>query len=153
MSQYKEPLSTFSHYASLTAEDEPVTAKLDYPEFRRAIKDFNPESVWYGPHTCTECGRPYIMKHAVELGAEAYEVPCTRNNNKYVPHFCTKVLLFKKLQGKVLTVLDASFSPESQQLKAIKSILKSAFSEIIDEARKSSGDTSCESEGDTNYKF
>lgn len=119
--------------------------EIDYPVFRKQIGDMNPESRWYGPHTCDGCGYLSILKHAIDLGAESYETPCMGNGYKYTPHYCTQSNRYRRLAGKVLTVIDACFPPESRQLKAIKDILKKTFAETIAEARSSQGDTSCES--------
>lgn len=124
---------------------------LDFPEFRTAIGDDNPESRYYGPSSCEGCGYPSIIKHAIEHGAESWETPCMRNEHKYTPHHCTHVKLFKSLAGKVLTVIDASFPQDSRQLKAIKDLLKKSFSETIANVKYLEGDTS-QSSSDSSFE-
>jgi hypothetical protein len=121
----------------------PQSQTPDYPDLRKQLNDY--ASVFYGPHSCLGCGRPDVVKKAFEQGGDSWELPCKRNGLEYKPHHCTHVLVFKKLAGRVLTVLDAAFPPASPQLKAIKDLLKRDFASIITEVRQMEGDTTGES--------
>ena len=116
-------------------------AYLEYPELRKQINDY--KSTFYGPSRCEGCGQYDVIRKAYEEGAETWEG--SRSNPRvYVPHHCPHTLLFRRLAGKVLTVMDAAFSPSSPQLKAIKDLLKRDFAETIATARMLEGDKSAE---------
>lgn len=115
----------------------------DYADLRKQLNDY--QSTFYGPHACDGCGRYDIVRKALEQGADAWESPMKHGDSVYRPHHCSHVLLFKKLSGQVLTVVDAAFPPNSQQLKAIKSLLKRDFAATIARARELEGDRSAES--------
>jgi len=115
---------------------------IDYPELRKQLNDY--KSTFYGPHQCEGCGVYDVIRKAHRQGGESWE-SSRSDPHVYIPHHCTHVLLFRKLAGKVLTILDASFSPESRQLKAIKDLMKKDFSSVIEEARNMEGNFSGES--------
>ena len=114
---------------------------VDYLTLRKQLNDY--ESTFYGPHRCDGCGKLDIIRKAFEEGAETWEL---NECQPYTPHHCTHVVLFRKLAGRVLTIVDAAFSPDSPQLKAIKDLLKRDFAVAIAEARHLEGDSSAESE-------
>jgi hypothetical protein len=116
----------------------------DYADLRRQLNDY--KTTFYGPHCCEGCGRHDIIRKAFAEGGAAYEKHKTLAGDYiYRPHQCTHVVLFRRLAGKVLTIVDAAFSPHSPQLKAIKDLLKRDFAATISEARQLEGDTSCDS--------
>lgn len=115
----------------------------DYPTLRKQLNDY--KSIFYGPHRCEGCGYYDIVREAFEQGAESWEEWECKGGTEFVSHHCSHVLLFRRLAGKVLTVVDAAFSPHSPQLKAIKDLLKRDFAETIAEARRLEGDRSAES--------
>jgi hypothetical protein len=116
---------------------------LDYVDLRNQINDH--KSSFYGPHRCEGCGQYDIVKQALEDGAASWEYPNKVGATLYRPHHCSHVLLFKKLAGAVLTIVDAAFPPASPQLKSIKDLLKRDFAATISKARELEGDRSCES--------
>jgi ribosomal protein L37AE/L43A len=115
----------------------------DYPTLRKQLNDYT--STFYGPHCCEGCGRHDIVRKAFEQGAQSWEVRECKGGTEYVPHHCSHVLLFRRLAGRVLTIVDAAFSPQSPQLKAIKDLLKRDFASTIADARELEGDRSAES--------
>lgn len=110
----------------------------DYPTLRNHLKDY--ESTFYGPSNCDGCGTYNVVRKAFEQGAQSWEERECKGGVEYIPHHCSHVLLFKRLAGKVLTVVDAAFPPSSPQLKAIKDLLKREFAETIARARELEGD-------------
>ena len=112
----------------------------DYPTLRKQINDY--ASTFYGPHTCEGCGRYDIVRKAFEQGGESWESPVKSGDGTYRPHHCSHVLLIRKLAGRVLTVIDAAFPPNSPQLKAIKDLLKRDFAASIAHVRELEGDRS-----------
>jgi hypothetical protein len=114
----------------------------DYPVLRKQIGDYH--SIFYGPHGCEGCG-VVIVKQALEQGANSWE-ECNEGE-KFIPHHCTHIYLFKKLAGQVLTVVEAAFTPASPQLKAVKDLLRRDFSGAIATARQLEGDRCMESMG------
>lgn len=116
----------------------------DYPSLRMQLNDYS--NMYYGPHCCEGCGYHLIVKKAVEAGGESWEEQEGHGGPVYVPHHCTHVHLFKRLAGKVLTVLDASLSSNPTQCKAVKDLVRDAFASMIASARQLEGDTSAESD-------
>ena len=110
----------------------------DYPTLRKQINDH--ASTFYGPHSCEGCGHRDIVRKAFEQGADSWEEQETIDGVEYVPHRCSHVLVFKRLAGNILTVIDAAFPPNSPQLKAIKDLLKRDISAAIAKARELEGD-------------
>jgi hypothetical protein len=117
------------------------TPNPDYSSLRMQLGDYT--STFYGPSNCQGCGKSDVVRKAFEQGAESWE---TREAQPYVPHHCSHVLLFRKLTGRVLTVIDAAFPPTSSQLKAIKDLLKRDFADAVAEARMLEGEGSSPSE-------
>lgn len=113
----------------------------DYADLRKQLNDY--KSTFYGPHRCDGCGMYDVIRKAYDQGAESWE-GSRPNPRVYIPHHCSHVLLFKKLAGAVLTVVDAAFPPTSPQLKAIKDLLKRDFAATIARARELEGDRCCE---------
>lgn len=115
----------------------------DYPTLRKQLNDY--ESTFYGPHSCEGCGKYDIVRKSFAQGAESWEMRETKGGCEYIPHHCSHVCLFRRLAGKVLTIVDAAFLPNSPQLKAIKDLMKRDFAATIAEARELEGDRSGES--------
>jgi hypothetical protein len=113
--------------------------KPDYSTLRKQLNDY--ESTFYGPHCCEGCGRYDVVRKAFEQGADSWE---GNEGEPYSPHRCSHVLVFRKLAGQVLTVIDAAFPPASPQLKAIKNLLKRDISAAIARTRELEGDRSAE---------
>ncbi len=111
----------------------------DYPTLRKQLNDY--KSIFYGPHACEGCGHHDIVRKSIAQGAEAWEM---REGEPYVPHRCSHVLVFRRLSGQILTVIDAAFPPTSPQLKAIKDLLKRDIASAIARARELEGDFSAE---------
>ena len=125
-----------NHSALRTNEGIPVQSQTpDYAALRAQLNDY--KSTFYGPYRCEGCGRHDIIRKSFFEGAESWE---TNEAQAYTPHHCSHVLLFRSLAGKVLTIVDAAFSPHSPQLKAIKDLLKRDFAATIAEARELEGD-------------
>ncbi len=110
--------------------------QIDYPVLRKQLGDFY--STFYGPHSCEGCGT-FIVKKAFEQGAQSWE-ECNEGE-KFIPHHCTHIALFKNLAGKVLTILDASLLSNPKQHKAVVDLLKQEFSRTIGRARELEGDS------------
>lgn len=121
---------------------EPMKRPKDYPTLRKQIGDF--ESTFYGAHSCEGCGRQDIVKRSYEQGGQSWEQNLRLPEPIYVPHHCTHVNLFKKLAGRVLTVINASLSGNPVQCKAVKDLLKQEFAKIITRARELEGNRSNE---------
>lgn len=125
---------------------------IDYPELRALTKDY--DTTIYGPHQCSGC-YVQVVKTSIEEGAYAWErftewkpsremEGSSENFSKvpvhsYKPHMCPQVRFYKKLAGKVLTILDASFPEGSKQAKAMKDLLRREFRAIIELAAMESG--------------
>lgn len=125
-------------------EDVQVKEQSDFPTLRSLINDFTTN--FYGPRPCDGCGRHNVVRSEMGSGRavtswEEYEVA---HGTNYTPHHCTHTILFKKLAGEVLTVIDASLVTNPTQHKAVCDLLRKAFRKTIDHARTLEGDTSSE---------
>ena len=119
-----------------------ITEPTDYPDLRKQLND--DQSTFYGPHQCVGCYKE-IIKKAFEEGAEAYEVPVKDGDTFYKLHRCTHILFVKRLAGRLLTILDATFGHNQVQCKAIKDLVRKEISATISDIRQNEGDFSCES--------
>lgn len=124
----------------------------DYPELRKQTGDYI--SAFYGPHSCDGCGRYDVIKQSFEQGAASWENATLPgclidgiHGPTFKPHHCTHILLFKRLAGRILTVLDASLSASPSQHKAVKDLVRQEFARIISRARELEGDRSGETNG------
>lgn len=124
----------------MSSQVEQMAAETpDYKLLRAQLNDY--EGTFYGPHNCEGCG-VMIIKKSYEQGGQSWELP---KDNHFDPHHCTHISLFKKLAGRVLTVLDASLANNPAQHKAVKDLIKQEFGKIIGRARELEGDRSMES--------
>lgn len=129
--------------SSQTNVGRPEYAKTaDFSTLRKQLNDY--KSTFYGPSACEGCGYHNVVRKSYFEGAQSWEECEIKGGTEYIPHHCTHVILFRRLAGKVLTIVDAAFSPSSPQLKAIKDLLKRDFAATISEARQLEGDWSDE---------
>lgn len=119
-------------------EDRIVKGQGDFPYLRAQIKDYYTN--FYGPSVCEGCGRHGVIRSEMytACAVTSWE-ECGETVKSYRVHHCTHISLFKSLAGKVLTVIDASLTHNPTQHKAVKDLLRKAFSETISHARELEG--------------
>lgn len=126
-----------------TISSIPASKPIGYADLRKQLNDYT--STFYGPSCCDGCGRYDVVRKNYEEGADSWESFESKTGTTYEPHHCSHVIIFKRLVGKVLTVLDAALSTNPAQHKAVKDLVKQSFAESIARARMLEGDTGAES--------
>lgn len=120
--------------------DIPQQCNASHWALRVQTKDYS--SNFYGPSPCDGCGDYDVIRSETGKGfpVTSWNERKCKGGVEYTPHHCTHLLLFKKLAGKVLTVIDAALTTNPKQHKAVCDLLRKAFAETISRARELEGD-------------